>query len=94
MPVYHRPENYQPARPASSRPKAPLWRKLVGYGPGMMHQAVEAWAGDAMTPRMATFYAAHNEYLEQLLSTGILGLAAWLAFVVSSLRRGQANPSY
>lgn len=70
---------------------APLWRKLVGYGPGMMHQAVEAWAGDAMTPRMATFYAAHNEYLEQLLSTGILGLAAWLAFVVSSLRRGFAR---
>ena len=57
----------------------------------MMHQAVEAWAGDAMTPRMATFYAAHNEYLEQLLSTGILGLAAWLAFVVSSLRRGFAR---
>ena len=70
---------------------AQLWRKLVGYGPGMMHQAVEAWAGDAMTPRMATFYAAHNEYLEQLLSTGILGLAAWLVFVVSSLRRGFAR---
>ena len=44
-----------------------------------------------MTPRMATFYAAHNEYLEQLLSTGILGLAAWLVFVVSSLHRGFAR---
>ena len=31
MPVYHRPENYQPARPASSRPKAPLWRKLLSF---------------------------------------------------------------
>lgn len=68
-----------------------LWRKLVGFGPGMMHQAVAAWAGDSITPRMSTFYAAHNEYLEQLLSTGLLGLAAWLAFVVSHLRRGFAR---
>ncbi|WP_294497655.1 O-antigen ligase family protein [uncultured Gemmiger sp.] len=70
---------------------APLWRKLVGFGPGMMHQAVAAWAGTELTPRMGTFYAAHNEFLEQLLSTGILGLAGWLVFVVSHLRRGFAR---
>ena len=70
---------------------APLWRKLAGFGPGMMHQAVAAWAGDAMTDRLNTFYAAHNEYLEQLLSTGLLGLAGWLIFVVSHLRRGFAR---
>ena len=70
---------------------APLWRKFLGYGPGMMHQAVAAWAGDNITDRMATFYAAHNEYLEQLLSTGILGLAGWLLFVGSHLRRGFAR---
>ena len=70
---------------------APLWRKILGYGPGMMHQAVAAWAGDNITDRMATFYAAHNEYLEQLLSTGILGLAGWLLFVGSHLRRGFAR---
>jgi len=62
-------------------------RKLVGIGPGMMHRAVADWAGDAMTPRMATFYAAHNEYLEQLLTTGLLGLAAWLWFLAAHLRR-------
>ena len=65
-----------------------LLRKIVGIGPGMMHTAVAAWAGDAMTARMATFYAAHNEYLEQLLTTGILGLAAWLLLVAAHLRRG------
>lgn len=69
---------------------APLWRKLIGYGPGMMHDAVAAWAGDAMTPRLATFYASHNEFLEQLLTTGLLGLAGWGAFLVVSLRRGAA----
>ena len=44
-----------------------------------------------MTDRLNTFYAAHNEYLEQLLSTGLLGLAGWLIFVVSHLRRGFAR---
>ena len=69
---------------------ASLWRKVLGYGPGTMHKAMVDWAGDALTDRMNTFYAAHNEYLEQLLTTGILGLAAWLGFVGVHLRRGFA----
>lgn len=67
---------------------APLWRLVLGYGPGTMHRAMVAWAGDDLTDRMNTFYAAHNEYLEQLLTTGILGLAAWVGFVAVHLRRG------
>lgn len=67
---------------------APWWRLLLGYGPGSMHRAMVAWAGDALTDRMNTFYAAHNEYLEQLLTTGLLGLVAWVGFVAGHLRRG------
>ena len=67
---------------------APLWRMILGYGPGTMHKAMVAWAGDGLTDRMNTFYAAHNEYLEQLLTTGILGLVAWVGFVAVHLRRG------
>lgn len=67
---------------------APWWRMLLGYGPGSMHRAMVAWAGDALTDRMNTFYAAHNEYLEQLLTTGLLGLVAWVGFVAVHLRRG------
>lgn len=67
---------------------APWWRLLLGYGPGTMHRAMVAWAGDALTDRMNTFYAAHNEYLEQLLTTGLLGLVAWVGFVAVHLRRG------
>ena len=67
---------------------APLWRKLLGYGPGMMHEAVLRWAGPDASDRLKTFYAAHNEYLEQLLTTGLLGLGAWLWFVAAHLRRG------
>ena len=69
----------------------PLWRKILGVGPGMMHQAVADWAGSGITDRMKTFYAAHNEYLELLLTSGIAGLAAWLWFIVAHLRNAARN---
>ena len=69
----------------------PLWRKLFGVGPGMMHTAVAAWAGADITAHMKTFYAAHNEYLELLLTTGVAGLAAWLWFVAVHLRKAAKN---
>lgn len=69
----------------------PVWRKLLGVGPGMMHTAVADWAGAGITDRMKTFYAAHNEYLELLLTTGVAGLAAWLWFVIAHLRRAAQN---
>lgn len=69
----------------------PVWRKLLGVGPGMMHTAVADWAGAGITDRMKTFYAAHNEYLELLLTTGTAGLAAWLWFVIAHLRRAAQN---
>lgn len=69
----------------------PLWRKLVGVGPGMMHTAVAQWAGADITARMKTFYAAHNEYLELLLTGGVLSLAAWVWFVAAHLRKAVQN---
>ena len=69
----------------------PVWRKLLGVGPGMMHTAVADWAGAGITDRMKTFYAAHNEYLELLLTTGAAGLAVWLWFVIAHLRRAAQN---
>ena len=69
----------------------PFWRKLLGVGPGMMHTAVAQWAGADITARMKTFYAAHNEYLELLLTSGVLGLAAWVWFVAAHLRKTAQN---
>ena len=69
----------------------PLWRKLVGVGLGMMHTAVAQWAGADITARMKTFYAAHNEYLELLLTGGVLSLAAWVWFVAAHLRKAAQN---
>ncbi len=69
----------------------PFWRKLLGVGPGMMHTAVAQWAGADITARMKTFYAAHNEYMELLLTSGVLGLAAWVWFVAAHLRKAAQN---
>ena len=69
----------------------PFWRKLLGVGPGMMHTAVAQWAGADITARMKTFYAAHNGYLELLLTSGVLGLAAWVWFVTAHLRKAAQN---
>ncbi len=69
----------------------PLWRKLLGVGPGMMHTAVAQWAGADLTARMKTFYAAHNEYLELLLTGGLLGLAIWVWFLATHLRKAAQN---
>ncbi len=69
----------------------PFWRKLLGVGPGMMHTAVAQWAGADLTARMKTFYAAHNEYLELLLTGGVLSLAAWVWFVAAHLRKAAQN---
>ena len=69
----------------------PFWRKILGVGTGMMHTAMMDWAGNDVTARMKTFYAAHNEYLELLLTTGVVGLAAWVWFVASHLRRAAKN---
>lgn len=73
---------------------APLWRRLLGYGPGMTRDAITLWApgsGVAWPERLSTFFAAHNEYLEQLLTTGLLGLAAWAVFLIAHLRKAAQN---
>ena len=56
-----------------------------------IYQPLADWAGAGITDRMKTFYAAHNEYLELLLTTGAAGLAAWLWFVIAHLRRAAQN---
>lgn len=57
---------------------------LFGNGPGMVH-AVLATAGDALPYNLTDTIGAHNEYLELLLTTGLAGLAAYLAFVGMTL---------
>lgn len=53
---------------------------LLGRGPGMVHAALAA-QGDALPYVAADTIGAHNEYLELLLTIGVAGLAAYLAFL-------------
>lgn len=65
--------------------QASPWRKLVGYGPGMFYRALTA-AGDAAPYLLPDAVGAHNEYLDLLVSCGLLGLILWLGVLVSHLR--------
>lgn len=64
-------------------------RKLFGYGASATHQLLmthsEAWEGIAYD--LSGFYAAHNEYLELLVSSGLFGLITWLGFVGVQLKK-------
>lgn len=60
---------------------------LVGYGVGDYHQRqVEHYNAENYEAGMHAEYNAHNQYIESLLSAGILGLLALLLFVASPLQ--------
>lgn len=65
-------------------------RKLIGWGASSTHTLIAAhmFDWDDISYDIFGFYAAHNEYLEQLMGGGMAGLAVWLGFLISNLRRG------
>ena len=65
----------------------PLKHKLFGFGPdtfGIM--TTEYFRSDMVESTGLIFDNAHNEYLQFLLTIGPIGLAAYLAFLISSCR--------
>lgn len=65
-------------------------RWLFGWGMASTHTQIAAHMFDwsDIEYDIFGFYAAHNEYLEQLIAGGAFGLLAWLGFVCANLRRG------
>lgn len=66
----------------------PLLHKLFGYGPdtfGIM--TVNGFHGDMINVTGQTFDAAHNEYLQFLLTIGPLALAGYLVFQIGACFR-------
>ena len=62
--------------------RAPLWEKLLGGGCGVL-------ASVDVSMRIfpdAILDAAHNEYLQILLNWGLLGLAAYLWWIIAGVR--------
>ena len=73
---------------ASIFARQPLWRKLFGAGQESVAALVDQYFHEDAAANPKVLDNAHNEYLHYLLTQGVLGLAAYLLFVVSALRRG------
>ncbi len=66
----------------------PLVRKLVGYGPdtfGIL--TINTIYKDMGGTTGLIFDSAHNEYIQYLVTTGILGLGFYLAFLGTALKK-------
>lgn len=69
--------------------EAPLTQKLFGAGPDSVGQLLNPhYTVYIQALNGTTFDSAHNEYLQYLLSIGIIGLCAYFGFIFCVLRRG------
>ena len=66
--------------------KAPLFRKLFGYGEETLVLLFKQYYSADMKKFGFITNNAHNVYLQYLLTTGILGLASFLAVLITSIR--------
>jgi O-antigen ligase len=65
---------------------ASLFEKLFGVGPDMFYSAFKPYFADLMHYGDSSTNAAHNEYLNYLVTVGLLGLGAYLVAIGSSIR--------
>ena len=56
---------------------------LLGIGPGNGYQVIAAYcSANLCTDQFQGWMGMHNQYLDILLTTGLVGLAGWLAFSI------------
>ena len=67
--------------------EASFFQKLFGTGPDTFYFAFEPYFNELKKFGNTSTDAAHNEYINYLITIGIAGLAAYLAFVGSALVR-------
>lgn len=66
--------------------------KLFGVGPDTLQQSMEKKYGDEMLARFSAYYDnMHNEYMQYLVTTGILGLLSYVGVIYYSLKNGVRN---
>ena len=65
---------------------ASVFEKLFGVGPDMFYSAFSPYFADLMHYGDSSTNAAHNEYLNYLVTIGIAGLGAYLVAIGSSIR--------
>lgn len=75
---------------------APFFQKLFGTGPDTFYYAFSPYFGDLMKFGDTSTNAAHNEYINYLITTGITGLASYLAIVggaiAGAVKYSKQNP--
>ena len=66
----------------------PFYRKLIGAGEESIAFLMDQRFPEEVESKTVVFDNAHNEYLQYLVTHGLLGLTAYLLFAVSAIRRG------
>ena len=64
-----------------------LWRKLFGSGPDTFYYVFSPYFEELKNYWMSSTNAAHNEYLNYLITVGILGVSAYCTALVSGVVR-------
>jgi O-antigen ligase len=67
---------------------ANLWQKLFGTGPDTFYFAFQPYFTQLQEYGDSSTDAAHNEYINYLITIGIVGTLSYLAFTGSALVRG------
>lgn len=66
--------------------RMPLLKKLIGYGPDSYYMiAMDNFFDKMAAAGYGMFDAAHNEYLNYLITVGIAGLIVYLLFMISMI---------
>lgn len=71
-----------------------LWRKLFGSGPDTYYYMFQPYFSELTKFWTSSTNAAHNEYLNYLITVGILGTAAYCTAFVGSVLRGFRNAKH
>ena len=66
----------------------PFFRKLIGAGEESVYYLLTRFLPGAFVGATQILDNAHNEYLQYLVTHGLLGLTAYVLFAVSAVRRG------
>lgn len=66
----------------------PWYRKLIGAGEESVAALIQQYFPKQAASAKTTLDSAHNEFLQYLVTHGLLGLAAYVLFVVSAVKRG------
>ncbi|MCR5665456.1 MAG: O-antigen ligase family protein [Eubacterium sp.] len=65
----------------------PILHKIFGMGSGMSYQAFQMYDGtNASDYFSATLVDAHNEFLQYLITTGIVGVVSYFGFLIMILK--------